>query len=315
MRASGVDSVRFQLSWADVEAQPGEYEWSRPDELIGELAAAGVSTLPFLFGSPQWAARADGNDCEGGGCRSFAPASPETRAAFAGFAAAAVRRYGPYGSFWEAHPGLRPLPVRSWQIWNEPNLRAFFQPAVDATQYGELLHRAAAQIRDEDPTAEVLIGGLSGWRTTANMVSSGSYLRDLYAEAGAAEDFDGLAIHPYWGRVRGVLARVRHALRIARAADPDVGLWITEIGWSSAGRRGEYLVKTAHGQARRLRHAFERFLANRASWRLRGAYWYAWRDTSPALAPCAWCPGAGLVDRAGAAKPALRRFERVSLQR
>ena len=36
-----------------------------------------------------------------------------------------ARRYGPGGSFWDRHPRLPRLPVRAWQVWNEPNLPVF----------------------------------------------------------------------------------------------------------------------------------------------------------------------------------------------
>ena len=55
----------------------------------------------FFYGTPEWAASEDGRNCAGRHCAVYPPISTETRAAFADFAAAAARRYGPGGDFWE----------------------------------------------------------------------------------------------------------------------------------------------------------------------------------------------------------------------
>ena len=122
MRRAGIDSTRVLISWAEVEANRGEYDWSRPDALIQDVSAEGLEVLPLLFGSPAWAAQADGHVCFGAGCIAFAPASTETRTEFADFAAAAVQRYGPDGAFWSQHPSIAARPMRVWQVWSEQNL-------------------------------------------------------------------------------------------------------------------------------------------------------------------------------------------------
>ena len=48
-----------------------------------------------------------------------------------------VRRYGPRGSLWRERPGAAAsLPIRSWQIWNEPNLRVYWcnKPNASSTR-------------------------------------------------------------------------------------------------------------------------------------------------------------------------------------
>ena len=62
------------------------------------------------------------------GVRVVPPRTAETRTAFGDFAAAAVRRYGPGGSFWDQHRALPYRPIETWQLWNEPNLSSFYRP-------------------------------------------------------------------------------------------------------------------------------------------------------------------------------------------
>ncbi len=312
MPGAGLDSVRFWLSWAGSQPRSDFHDWTEADETVRAIAAAGLTPVPFLFGTPAWAANGDGHECERSDCLSYAPITLESRSAFAAFARAAVSRYGPDGLFWERHPELPYQPIRVWQLWNEPNLQAFWRPYVDARGYAELVRLAATEIRASDPGAEVVLGGFSGNRSTETRWSAHAYLEQLYAVVGIAESFDGLSIHPYASRTRGVLDRIRNALAITAVHDPEVDLWITEIGWASAGPQKWSLVKTIDGQARLLRRSFTRLISRADDWNLRGLYWYAWRDTDVGKAVCGWCARAGLRDRQGRPKPAFHELRRLT---
>jgi hypothetical protein len=227
------------------------------------------------------------------------------------FAAAAVDRYGPGGSFWRERRELRAQPITTWQIWNEPNLSSFYGPMVDPAGYGALVIAAASAIRAEDPTAQILLGGLTGTKTNRKRMSSAAFLTELYAVPLIADAFDGIAVHPYSRNVQGTLAQVRGARRLAEAHGDYAGLWITELGWASAGKRRWGLTKSPAGQARMLEGSLERLEANAERLDLRAVYWYAWRDTEAGAGVCGWCPWSGLIDRVGRQKPAyeaLREF-------
>ena len=125
-------------------------------------ADAGLTTLPFLFGTPAWAAGTTARSCVGDDCVSFAPRTDETRAAFGEFAAAAVRRYGPGGNFWDQHRALPYRPIETWQIWNEPNLSSFYRPAVDPSPTRSWSRRARPGSAARTPTRRSLLAGLTG---------------------------------------------------------------------------------------------------------------------------------------------------------
>jgi hypothetical protein len=311
MRRAGIESTRVWFNWAEVEANRGEYDWSRPDELIHAVSKEGLGVLPLLFGSPAWAAQEDGYECFGAGCISFAPASAETRTEFADFAAAAVRRYGPGGAFWSQHPSLPARPMGVWQVWNEQNMDAFFRPRADPDAYAELLGPVAEGILDEDPGAEILLGGMFGPEPRPTLIKATRYLRALYRDRRVAGSFDGVAVHPYSGSALGSLAQIRAVRRMIRRRGSGEELWVTEIGWASGGRPGQALVKDRRKQARLLRRTFSRFAAKHQRWNLGGAFWYAWRDSVRGEPVCAWCPRAGLISRSGREKPAYRVMARV----
>ena len=314
-RAAGVDSVRFWLAWSTVEFQRDHYDWTGMDEIVRTSAIQGLDLVPYLFGTPEWAAKRDGYECEGFRCIPYAPASIETRSAFAHFALRAAERYGPKGQFWLANSELPYHPIRVWQIWNEQNSDSFFAPDPDPDLYATLLKTTAAQIYAADPGAEVILGGMFGKRSTTRLDRTTTFLRNLYRVPGVGASFDGVAIHPYDPTAKGVFDSVDDALKVIRRAGDDADLWITEIGWASSGKRTENLVKDPRLQARLLRRVFARFLHRAGRWRLRGAFWYAIRDTRPREAVCKWCAGAGLLSLADEPKPAYYALRRVTRSR
>ncbi len=313
MKAAGIDSTRRWFSWGEVEQERGQYNWASNDVAVAVAAAGGVRVLPFLFGEPEWAARSDGHEC-GDDCLTYAPSSTATREAYADFVGAAVDRYGPDGEFWDLHPELDYLPIESWQIWNEQNSPSFFRPQVDPESYAALLEVAAAKIRAADPDAEIVLGGVFSARDTEEgVLGSAHYLSELYEVPEVADSFDAIALHPYAGRVPQVFAQVDAARQAAeQAGDGGVGLWVTELGWASDGKPSENLVKTPEGQAMALERSFGTLIDRREQYRLRGIYWYSWRDTEPGEAVCAWCAFSGLIGRDGQSKPGYEAMRTVA---
>jgi polysaccharide biosynthesis protein PslG len=314
MRAAEIDSLRLWFWWGEVEPERGRYNWAPLDFRVAAAAQAELRVLPYLFGEPKWAARVDGHRCHEH-CPTYAPSSTGTREAYAAFARAAVERYGPDGAFWEAHPELPYLPIQSWQIWNEQNSPVFFGPRVDPDSYAALLEAAAPEIRAADPDAEIVLGGMwSAEDRPEGVVGTPNYLSQLYEVDGIEDDFDAIAVHPYAGRVPQAFAQVDAARQAAETAgDGDVELWVTELGWASDGKPSENLVKTPAGQAMALERAFGTLIDRREQYRLRGIYWYSWRDTEPGHAVCAWCAYSGLISRQGNLKPAYDAMRTLSL--
>jgi hypothetical protein len=147
----GVTWVRDDLSWANVEATRGTYDWAPFDAVVASANAHGLSVVPILDFTPAWSRPA--------GCSSQACA-PSDPTAFAAFARAAARRYASKS-------------VRTWEIWNEPNVVSFWQPSPDAVAYGRLLVAASTAIKSVDGRATVVSGGLAPTATALGVGGSG----------------------------------------------------------------------------------------------------------------------------------------------
>jgi hypothetical protein len=296
----GVGTLRQKVEWARIEPTPGRFDFSGYDPGVGELARRGVRILPILFNPPKWASSAPA------GAGGVYP--PRSNAEFASFARAVVARYGPSGSFWAQHPEIPPLPIRAWQVWNEPNLPGFWRSGPDPAAYAAMLEQTSAAIRGVDPDAEVVTAGLSSGRSA---VPIPAFVRGLY-RAGAGGSFDVLAIHPYAHTVLGsyrILAQARRTLD--SQGDDQIPLWATEVGWATAGPPAAYSA-SERGQARLITRLLATLVAQSRRLKLIGVVYYQWKDTpaDPAGRE-SWGSYTGLRTREGRAKPAFVAFARA----
>ena len=318
--ASGVESLRVSVDWSAAEpyrsaarvppAQRAQFtdvggiptRFAALDRIVGAAAARGLTVLPVVERTPSWDALRPGN-----------PASPPASAApFAAFLTALVKRYGPDGGFWAAHPSVRATPIRMWQIWNEPNFVSYWTEQPFAPGYVRLLGAAHEAIKSADAGAKVVLAGFADF--------SWQYLEQVYRVPGARRLFDLVAVHPYTAHPAGVVEILRRVRAVMdRHGDRDKPLLATEITWpSSEGKApAQFGVSTTEaGQARRLDQLMPLLIADHTRLRLIGFYWYTWMgDESPRARPYAF-DYAGLlkyVAGAVAAKPALAVFTRWAL--
>ncbi|MGH2952121.1 MAG: hypothetical protein ACRDKX_08760 [Solirubrobacterales bacterium] len=291
-----VGTLRVLLTWlqTDPSPDPGGYGWSGFDPIVAQAASNGVAVLPFLYGTPEWAAQLDGSDCEGGECATFAPKTEPGLEAWAEWVGAVVDRYGPRGEFWAENPEVPKQPIRAWQIWNEQNSPSFYQPAPDIPAYAELLAAAEGAIHERDPKAEVVIGGMFGTPLKGDLpaYTAWEFLDGLYGIDGAEATFDGVGAHPYAANLTKVESQVELMRESIDRAGDDAGLWITEVGWASGGEENP-LNKGPEGQAQQLTDAYQLFLDRRDEWRIETVTWFSWRDYA-GEAICVWCPDSGL---------------------
>jgi hypothetical protein len=297
MKRIGVDSVRTIFYWPTAQPSPrGGFDWGPYDALLVDTSRRGLEVFPVLYGTPGWLA---------GNPRTLPVRTVRQRRAWARFVKAAVRRYGPQGSFWQSHPGLPKRAIHHWQVWNEPNFHYFAKP-VSPGRYAALLKRTSRALRSADRGAQVILGGLFGRPRERPPLaySAVAFLRRLYAVRGTKAAFDAVALHPFARSARnlpGIIGGVRRVMR--QHGDRRTALWITEIGWGSA--RDTAFEKGLRGQARELRRAFRLLLARRRAWRIRRVYWFSWDDVPGS---CSFCDSTGLVRVSGRPKPSYSAY-------
>jgi hypothetical protein len=226
LQRTGATIARSDAFWelAEPAAPTGgvhRYDWRFDDALVGALAAHRLGWLPIIDYTAAWAQSVPGQD----------HSPPRSPGDYAAFAAALAARYGPGGSFWRAHLQLPALPVGTYEIWNEPDNPEFWVPEPDPSGYAELYLRARDTITAVQPSARVLVGGLTN---LGDRYPAGFLALMVRARPDLAGHVDGVAIHPYAPTPGGVLSRVRTARRALKALGlAAVPLYVTEFGWST----------------------------------------------------------------------------------
>ena len=284
MRAARIGTIRLPIGWDSVQpTRFGPYDWERSDREIATAANAGIQVLPFLAGVPRWI---------GHNGKRLPIDSARARQGWKSFVEAVVRRYAPGGEFWAEHTpaaanpdGIvvnRPLPIHTWQIWNEANFFYFAYP-VSPTRYAQLLKLSYRAIKSADPKAEVLLSGLFGEPDERGKrgMSAADFLAALYKVPGIKHYFDAVALHPYAFHVEDLEAMVEDMRAVMlENHDPGAGLYITEMGWGSQNDPGVVAFEQGiAGQARELRGAYRYLLGNRHRLNLKAVYWFTWKDS------------------------------------
>lgn len=288
MRDAGSAWVRIDIDWSLIESTKGDPDWARTDRAVHGARERGLDVLGLIAYTPSWA-RPEGTSDK----------HPPSRSTdFAAFAARAVARY-------------RDVGVRHWEMWNEPNLTRFWEPRPDPGAYAQLLRAAAGAIRDVDPDAVIVSGGLSPASDDGEEVAPARFLEAVYASGGGGS-FDAVGHHPYhfpcpldtdgsWNAWRAVLPELRELM--VRHGDADKRIWLTEYG---APTGTSPRAVSDEGQARFVEDAFA--TARETAW-IGPLFWYSYRDAGRDLEQPEH--NFGLVRHDFEPKPALRVFEDV----
>lgn len=288
VRRLGAGWLRTDLNWSLVQPTgPEAFDWRGMDRIVELARRNNLRLLPVVGSVPEWA-RAPGEP-------GIAPFDVD---AFAAFLEEAARRYAPQD-------------IRTWEIWNEPNMTGSWIGPPDAAAYAAVLRAGRDAIRRADPGAQVLLGGLApapvtGPEGAVTHVAAVEFLAGVYA-AGGAGAFDAVGFHPYsWPLVPAdpapwngwtMMAGPIHDLM---AANGDAGkrIWITEFGAPTSAEG----VSQAR-QAEILEEAVQ--LATTYPW-AGPLFWYSYRDLGEDPSdPEQWY---GLVGDGGEPKPAYQTF-------
>ena len=221
-REMGATTIVELFPWAYYQDQSGGIAWEHPDLVVNHAYAQGLNVIARIGLTPEWARPANTplNYLDADGYDDFAV-----------FAAAFAARY--QGK------------VTHIIVGNEPNLSFEWGYRTTTPQdYADLLSVVYPAIKAANPDIMVLGGALaptiepegSPWGTNDLI-----YLDRLYT-AGAAEFFDGLAVHTYGltfppevepGETLLNFRRVELLREIMVAhGDADIPIFITESGWN-----------------------------------------------------------------------------------
>ena len=274
----GFTDVRFTVSWYIVQPVDAKtYDWKLYDRLIASMQKNDLNGLAIINYTPAWA--------RASACPTSAYCPPAQPKQFGDFAAAVAKRYAPKG-------------VHYYEIWNEENIKSFWQPTPSAAIYATVLKAAYPAIKAADPKSTVLVGGMSGVSVAGpGYLEPRTYLQDLY-KAGSQGYFDAVGYHAYtfpekpndndggknaWSKMASVTPNLRRIM--IDNGDGAKKIWITEVGAPTNGPGA--LVSSSIKRTAKSDHVdgdLQSAIATQAlenstklPW-LGGLFWYTYKD-------------------------------------
>jgi hypothetical protein len=215
VRALGTHWVRVFATWPDLEPEPGVFapDWLASYDKLFAALPPGTKVIVDVVDTPRWETGSEDQHAP--------PANPEDFAAFVG--ALAQRWAGRVAAF---------------EIWNEEDSPSWWTGAPDASAYARLLNTVYPVVKAADPSATVVLGGLTG--------NDYPFLEEVYQD-GAKGSFDAVGVHtdtacdidsPYTF-LRGMDGRLipdsflgyREVHRVMLANGDDKPIWLTEMSW------------------------------------------------------------------------------------
>ena len=247
---AGFDTIVQVFPWKEINPERGRIIWRAPDDMLQNAQRFGLNLVVRLDMPPDWAKR------------DVSEGVPFDLPAYAEFVTAIASRYR----------GL----ITGYIVWNEPNLAAEWSRSggnlpdhynrfdgwvANPADYVGVLGVAYDRIRQADPSALVIGGGLAPTNENSpRAMDDRLFLQAMMAE-GAAACFDILAVHDYGYGLspdsdRTVhdglnLARITYLHDILLAHNAPKPIWITELGYTispgdqpavSAELQAEYLL-------------------------------------------------------------------------
>lgn len=247
------------VTWKNIHIARGTFYFQRLDQLIALAESKGVEHITLVLGmTPQWAARNPESEHYAPWLGAGSNSAPHTMSDWTDYVKAVARRY----------KGR----IHAYQIWNEPQLRDFWEK----NEYATLAHMARLaydEIKKIDGGVDVIAPAILPRPTSGGMRRSRKVWRAFKKKNWP---FDVLTFHAYPERGKGpggfnVFAkRVRRNMRILRS--PVKRLWITEMNYNVPKgptihdpEQISWLINKTNNVAER--HEIERL------------FWYGWGHT------------------------------------
>lgn len=237
LSVSGFGFARQEFSWAEIEPQPGEYDWSTYDVIVNSMSSEGIAIIAVVVDAPDWAVGGDLVQSEN--------QPPGDVADLEAFMRELTSRYGddmPFVQFWD-----RPNLASQWG--GRPATGAEFESYLAAAFYGA---------RDGNPEIQVITPELAPRSDVPEGMTDLEFLDSLYEadsedffdivgirlDGGSASPDDRLVSNDRTNFSRAVLFREL----MVDNGDGATPVWATTYGWAVGGdvsreEQAEYVVR------------------------------------------------------------------------
>lgn len=206
LKRSGISLLRISFGWDAMETSPGVYNWLFWDDYVRTAVEEyDITLVPYVCYTPSWNSTGDTTN--------FWNHTPKDYEAFGRFMEALVSRYKPW--------------IKTWELWNEPDIDAYWSGS--ATDLAKLTKIGSTAVRKADPTAKVVLAGLAH-RT--------EFTRELFRDHGISPYVDIVNCHSYYETWSGdPLEKIPEYVNTLAGIIDQYGnqqsLWMAEVGYST----------------------------------------------------------------------------------
>ncbi|RVU02908.1 hypothetical protein EOD41_02925 [Mucilaginibacter limnophilus] len=262
--------IRMDLPWSVIQPTSTTWNFTQFDKVIDAAIAKGFKVLVIPTYCPSWA--------NGGNADDKYPPTAAHATSWYNFVKACADRYIPKG-------------VDAWEMWNEPNITAFWKPTCNVANYTNIVLKNGANAVRASATAlgksvTIVSAGLSPAVTNGADISPTDFLTGIYANSGK-NYMDAIGIHPYCfpdgpysTSIYSTFNKVPDLYQImTNNGDGAKKIWGTEVGWHTGNSNIGGVTQAQ--QAQFVTDAYTRW----RSWSYTGPlFWYAYKDlgTNPA---------------------------------
>ncbi|MEW6511955.1 MAG: hypothetical protein AB1428_13470 [Bacteroidota bacterium] len=206
LKRSGIGLLRISFGWDGIETERGKYQWGFWDDYV-RLAVDeyGITLIPYICYTPPWNSTGDTSN--------YWNHTPVDYEAFGTFVETLVGRYKDR--------------IKTWELWNEPDIREYW--SGNAADLARLTKIGATAVRKADPTAKVVLAGLAGHT---------EFTLALFRDYGISPYVDVVNCHSYYETWNGdpletVVGYVNTLADIIRRYGNHQSLWMAEVGYST----------------------------------------------------------------------------------
>jgi hypothetical protein len=204
-REVGASYLRCAFTWNAIEKAKGQYDWTFWDRLVEAAERNGIELIPYVAYTPEWAASVK---------EDFWAQPPSDPQLLADFMYEAALRYRER--------------IHAWEIWNEPDNREYWRGSPQ--EFVRLVELAAVSIRRADPSAVLVLGGMS--------LGPGDFFQALMRQYHVDRYVDVIATHAYpesWEPLRAEREYhdwIAQMQQLIRDGGMGVDFWANEMGYA-----------------------------------------------------------------------------------
>src|SRR5690606_21769511 len=262
LKKHGVKLLRISFGWDAIEAEEGKYDWLFWDDYV-KMAVDdyGITLVPYICYIPQWISKNPQDTLF------FWNYPPKDLKPWSDFIKTLVTRYKDR--------------IRTWEIWNEPDIWIYWQGTRD--EFAEFMKVGSEAVKEADPTAKVVFPGIA---------YDPEFVKSLFKDYNLGSNFDIVNMHNYyetWHRhpIEEITTYINEVRDVVWRYGKNQPLWMAEVGYSTF-RKGARVSDSysayfeyEHTPEYQAVHLFKTLVLAASTENIEAVAWYEVKDLPP----------------------------------